>query len=208
LVQLRPDVFLRVNVTAPDAADNPQVPTAPVSAVVTVQAKTTSRGFKAAEYATYKYEVTAVSKNGESAATAGSADAVVADGVSDEVKLVITRGAVSGNDLTQGYRIYRTRIGDSAGSKYFVAEVPSAGATTNFLDGNETLPGLGTAYIGQLDESVMTLRELSPLLKFPLATVASSIRWMQLYYNTPIVFRPRGFVMIKNIGFLAEPRLG
>lgn len=56
-----------------------------------------------------------------------------------------------------------------------------------------------------MDETVLTLRELSPMLKFPLATVASSIRWMQLYYNTPIVFRPRGFVIVKNITRLGAP---
>lgn len=208
VVQLRPDVFLRVDQTAPAIADNALAPTTPVSATVTVQATTTSRGFKAEEFGTYRYEVTAVSKSGESAPVAGSADAVVTGG-SEEVSIVIVRGAVSGNDLTTSYRIYRTRLEDGvAGKKYLVKEIPSAGANTTFLDGNADLPGLGTAYMGQLDESVITLRELSPMLKFPLATVASSIRWMQLYYNTPILFRPRGWIIIKNIGRLNQPKLG
>jgi hypothetical protein len=201
VVQLRPDVFLRVDRTAPSVADNSLAPTAPASATVTVQSVTTSRGFKAAEYGTYAYSVTALSKSGESAPTNGNASAVVAASGSAEVQVAIARGSVSGNDLATGYRVYRTRLEDGAsGTKYLVAEIASAGATTNFLDGNENLPGLGRAYIGQMDESVLSLRELSPMLKFPLATVASSIRWMQLYYNTPIVFRPRGWVMIKNIG--------
>jgi len=204
IVQLRPDVFLRVNVTAPAAADNPAAPTSPAAVGVAVGAISTSRGFAAAEFGSYLYEVTAISRNGESAATAGSATAVVTTG-SEEVTLTITRGAVSGNDLTQGYRIYRTRLGDAAAVKYLMREVVSSGASTVVLDGNEDLPGYGTAYMGQLDESVLTLRELSPMLKFPLATVASSIRWMQLIYNTPIVFRPRGWVVIKNIGPLGIP---
>lgn len=209
VVQLRPDVFLRVNQTAPASADNSLAPTAPLSATVAVQAVSTSRGFKAAEYASYVYEVTAISKSGESAATAGSTTAVVAAPASAEVQITIARGAVSGNDLTTGYRIYRTRQEDGvSGKKYLIAEIPSGGATTVFKDGNENLPGHGVAYMGQLDESVLTLRELSPMLKFPLATVASSIRWMQLYYNTPILFRPRGWVKIKNIGFLEQPKLG
>lgn len=208
VVQLRPNVFLRVNQTAPASADNASAPTAPVSVAVAVQAVTTSRGFTAAEYGTYAYSVTAISKSGESAATLGGASAVVAAPASAQVQLTITRGAVSGNDLTQGYRIYRTRLEDgAAGVKYFVREVASAGASTVVLDGNEDLPGHGTAFIGQMDESVLTLRELSPMLKFPLATVASSIRWMQLYYNVPIVFRPRGWLIIKNIGFLKQPAI-
>ena len=208
-IQLRPNVFLRIDQRAPTSADNASAPTAPVSAVVTVQAKTTSRGFAASEYASYVYEVSAISRNGESAATVGSATAVVASTASDEVKIVITRGAVSGNDLTQGYRVYRSRKEDGiTGTKFLVAEIASSGATTDYLDGNETLPGLGVAYVGQLDETVLSLRELSPMLKFPLATVASSIRWMQLYYNTPVIFRPRGWVKIKNIGRLNVPELG
>lgn len=207
IILLRPDVFLRVNQTAPAAADNSDAPTAPASATVTTEAVTTSRGFKAAEFGGYRYEVTAISRSGESAATAGSADATVTTS-NEQVNIDIARGAQSGNDLTQGYRIYRTRLADGvAGVKYLIATIASAGANTTFLDGNENLPGLGKAYLGQLDESVMSLRELSPLLKFPLATVASSIRWMQLYYNTPIVFRPRGWVIIKNIGFLDNPVL-
>jgi len=208
-IQLRPNVFLRIDTTAPSTADNASAPTAPASAVVTVQSVSTSRGFQASEYGSYVYSVTAISRNGESAATAGSATAVVAATGSAEVQIVITRGAVSGNDLTQGYRVYRTRLEDGpTGVPYLCLEVAAAGTTTTFLDGNENLPGLGTAYVGQLDETVMSLRELSPMLKFPLATIASSIRWMQLYYNTPIVFRPRGWVIIKNIGRLTTPQLG
>jgi hypothetical protein len=208
LVQLKPDVFLRIDQVAPASADNAFAPTAPASAVVAVQAKSTSRGFKASEYGTYAYQVTAISKSGESQATAGSANAVVANTSSDEVQITITRGAVSGNDLTTGYRVYRSRKEDGAsGKKFLIKEIASAGATTVVLDGNEDLPGAGIAFIGQMDESVLTLRELSPMLKFPLATVASSIRWMQLYYNTPIVFRPRGWVIVKNIGRLKVPAL-
>jgi len=207
VVELRPNVFLRVNETAPVAADNPAAPTAPAAVAIAVQAKTTSRGFAADEVGSYRYEVAAISRSGESAGTIGGADATVA--LDDEVKIDITRGAVSGNDLTSGYRIYRTRLENGVtGVRYLVKEIASAGAATTYLDGNELLPGMGTAYLGQLDESVLSLRELSPLLKFPLATVASSIRWMQLYYNTPIVFRPRGWVILRNVGFINEPSLG
>lgn len=208
VIQLRPNVFLRIDQKAPSVADNSLAPTAPVSAVVVAQAAS-GRGFKAAEAGSYRYEVTAVSRNGQSVATAAAAAVAVTAG--QELKITITKGAVSGNDDTAAYRIYRTRLEDgtpSTDARYFIKEVPATGATDIYLDNNDDLPGLGTAYIGQLDESVLSLRELSPMLKFPLATVASSIRWMQLYYNTPIVFRPRGWVIVKNIGKLGVPALG
>jgi len=208
-IVLKPNVFLRIDKTAPTTAENSSVPTKPALAAVTVGAVSTSRGFLAAEYASYTYSVTAISRNGESDAAVGNATAVVAAAGSAEVTVTITRGAVSGNDLATGYRIYRTRYEDGiAGTKYLIAEIASSGASTVFKDGNESLPGLGEAYVGQYDETVLTLRELSPMLKFPLATVASSIRWMQLYYNTPILFRPRGIICIKNIGRLSVPSLG
>lgn len=199
IVQLRPNVFMRIDETAPVAADNALAPTAPASVAGAAAAKTTSRGFSANEVGVYTYEVAAISKSGQSAATVAAAAVTVTVG-NNEVSLTITRGSVAGNDLTQGYRIYRSRLADTSGKKYLIAEVASAGAVTIYKDGNEQLPGAGICYIGQMDESVLSLRELSPMLKFPLATVASSIRWMQLYYNTPIVFRPRGWVIIKNIG--------
>lgn len=207
IINLRPDVFLRMNQQPPAVADNALAPTAPATATVATQAVSTSRGFLSAEFGTYAYVVTAVSANGESVGTAGSGNAVVAAAGSAEVLLTIARGVQSGNDITTGYRIYRTRLEDGApGTKfYLVAEIASAGPVTTYKDGNEFLPGYGTAYIGQNDETVLTLRELSPMLKFPLATIASSIRWMQLYYNTPIVFRPRGWITIKNIGRVGIP---
>ena len=207
LIKLRPDVFLRSDQIPPVVANNDAAPTAPVSAAVAVQAISTSRGFKALEFGTYDYIVTAISKSGESAGVVGTASAVVTGG-SEEVAITITRGAVAGNDLTTGYKIYRSEKDAGAASVHkLIKTIASAGAVTVFLDGNENLPGRGVAYIGQLDESVMSLRELSPMLKFPLATVASSIRWMQLYYNTPIVFRPRAWVIVKNIGRLNVPSL-
>lgn len=206
LVNLKSDVFIRPNLSAPAAADNSSAPTAPTSATVTVQAKTTSRGFAdATEYGSYVYAVSAVSKSGESAVTAGSATAVITSG-NNEAKIVIVKGAVSGNDDTQAFRVYRSCLEDGvSGTKYLVAEIPCAGASTNYLDGNEQLPGLPKAYMGQLDESVLTYRQLAPMLKFPLATLASSIRWMQLQYGTPIVFQPRKWVIYKNIGRVGVP---
>lgn len=210
VINLRPDVFLRMLQMPPSVPDNALAPTAPAAMTVATEAVTTSRGFQASEFGTYAYQITAISQNGESAPTNGSANAVVAAAGSAEVLLTITRGAQSGNDLTTGFRIYRSRLQDGApGTAYYlVTEIACVGTTTTYKDGNEFLPGTGTAYIGQNDETVLTLRELSPMLKFPLATIASSIRWMQLYYNTPIVFRPRGWITVKNIGSLGVPSVG
>jgi len=200
MVKLRPSVFLEIDQLAPVVAENDSVPTTPASLGLAVAVDAASK-FGASDAGTYYYEVTALSKSGESAPIAAVSVAVAAG---ERVDLTIGRGTVSGNDLTTGYKIYRSRREDAAlgaaAKRYLIAKVPSAGVSTVVSDFNDNLPGLGKAFLGQMDESVLTLRELSPMLKFPLATVASSIRWMQLYYNTPIVFRPRSWVVIKNIG--------
>lgn len=197
-VTIRPTVFLEIDQMAPSVADNEGSPTSPVSVATAVSVPATGPSFAADEASTYYYEVTAISKNGESAATYVGAGQAILEG--EVCTLTVTRGSVSGNDLTQGYKVYRSRKGEGVTARrYLIATIPSAGASTLFVDSNRDLPGLGKALIGQMDESVCTLRELSTMLKFPLATVASSIRWMQLYYNTPIVFRPRSWMIIKNM---------
>lgn len=201
LIGLKPDVFLRAKRNAPAVASNAKAPSAPAAVAVAVQAKTTSRGFAVAEYGTYRYSVTAVSKNGESSETIGAADAVVAADNSAEVVLSITAGALGGADQVQAYRIYRTALGGAMTDRQFIRQVAAnpAGATV-VKDGNEDLPGTTKAFMIQRDETNLTFRQLSPMLKFPLATTASSIRWMQLMYATLIMFTPRRNVVFKNIG--------
>jgi hypothetical protein len=42
------------------------------------------------------------------------------------------------------------------------------------------------------------------MLKIPLATIDTSIRWMQLIYGTPVLYTPRHNVLFKNIGRSAD----
>lgn len=199
-INLNPDIFLAPIKGAPAAASNSSAPTAPASVTVTVQAVTTSRGFLPAEYGTYYYTVTAVSKSGESTSTNGNVAAVVAAAGSAEVKLVIARGVQAGNDQTSAYRIYRSELGGAAANMKFIAQVASAGASTTFLDGNESLPGLSSAYMIQQNAMNLNFRQLAPMLKMPLARIASADRWMQLLYGVPILYTPRKNVIFRNIG--------
>lgn len=201
LVALKPDVFLRAIKGPPAQAANSMAPTAPASVTVTVQAVSTSRGFDTtSELGSYYYGVTAISKNGESVATLGNAAAAVAGTLSAEVKLSIVPGAVSGNDAVQAYRVYRSKQAGLSTDIEFIRQIPVAGNPTVVLDGNEDLPGCSKAYMLQRDETNLTFRQLSPMLKFPLATTASSIRWMQLMYACLIMFTPRRNVIFKNVG--------
>jgi len=200
-INLNPDIFLAPIKSAPAAADNASSPTKPTSVTVTVQAVSTSRGFEVAEYGTYYYTVCALSKSGESVVEAGNVAAVVAAAGSSEVKLSIVVGAVSGNDATSAYRIYRSKLGGAAADMQFIRQVAvTTPGPTVVLDGNEDLPGTSRAYMIQQNAMNLNFRQLAPMLKMPLARIASADRWMQLLYGVPILYTPRKNVIFKNIG--------
>jgi hypothetical protein len=51
----------------------------------------------------------------------------------------------------------------------------------------------------QMDLQNLAFKQLAPMLKIPLATLAASIRWMQLLYGTPIVYSPRKNIIFRNL---------
>jgi hypothetical protein len=46
----------------------------------------------------------------------------------------------------------------------------------------------------------MSVKQLAPMIKIPLATIDSSIRWMQLLYIVAVLYSPQKNVVFKNIG--------
>jgi hypothetical protein len=68
-----------------------------------------------------------------------------------------------------------------------------------YRDLNLFLPGCSRAYLFQMNLQSMSFRQLAPMLKIPLATLAASIRWMQLLYGTPILYAARKNVIFANV---------
>jgi hypothetical protein len=69
-------------------------------------------------------------------------------------------------------------------------------------DTNAVMPFTETAYLGELTPSVLTFRQLAPLMRMDLAVLAPAYRWMIMLYGTPILFAPRKWVRMTNIGRL------
>src|SRR5690606_31475575 len=126
----------------------------------------------------FAYVVTAANRFGESAPTAVMGS-VVTLSQSDKdngvhVPLTITNPTI-GAFPPEYFRIYRSRAVASTTvptdmSQYsLVAQVPAAsqtsGGTTTFNDVNTTLPFTSTAYLGELTPSVLTFRQLMPLMR-------------------------------------------
>lgn len=141
----------------------------------------------------YWYVVRAINKHGEGAAVI-SAEVTAAAG--DLVNLTITKGALTG---VIGYAVYRAEA-NSIGSAEFVGRVKDSGAaTTVFCDKNLKKPGSSLAYLLQTDAETMTLKQLTPMLKIDFAIIGLYRHWAQVFYGTPIVYKPNYNVLLDNI---------
>ena len=201
-VALKSDMFLRSGKNngvkrAPSSSTAVRAPAAPTVTGADAGA-TVGSLFAAGDIGTWQYKVTALNRFGESAA-ASVAGGVALAAAGDGVLLTITDGG--GSDAATGYRIYRSPVGGAVGTEQVITEIPRVGitATTVVTDINGDLPNTSRAYMFQMNLQSMSFRQLAPMLKIPLATLAASIRWMQLLYGTPIVYAPRKNVIFKNV---------
>jgi hypothetical protein len=152
--------------------------------------------FFAADAGAYFYRVTAINRFGESGAANLAGAVTYAAG--DAATLRITDGG--GGFPATAYKIYRTKVGAAQATAQEMLTVPVAGATTDITDYNWYLPGTSRGYLLQENLQMLSFRQLAPMMKIPLATVAASIRWMQLLYGTPIVYSPKRAVIYLNVG--------
>jgi hypothetical protein len=219
IIEFNPDVFIRQNATPPAAATSPNAPASPVQ-IVDIAATDTGDGDhnKGAPTGTtnVNYVATACNRFGESAPSAVQAVVVdITQAFKDAFRslpVVVSNAASVGAFPTEYLRIYRSSATLAAGvpadlSSYsLIAQVPVAlqGASqdTTFSDVNLTLPFTSTAYLGELTPSVVTFRQLMPMMKMDLAVLSPAYRWMILLYGTPILFAPKKWIRMINIGRL------
>ena len=213
VVALEPDVFLDEGPTYPGAAagtvgDSTKVPGAPsITATDTVLAGSEVSQFLAGtgdhDAGQYRYSVQAVNEYG---ASNTSAEVTVTVTAGNKVRLAFTAAEDIDNAKAARYfNIFRSKRGGSAGDLYYLGRVANKCAaapavTFNHDDFNDDLPQTSKAFMLQVDPSNLSFAQLAPMVKIPLATIDSSIRWMQLLYGTPKLYTPRHNVIIKNVG--------
>lgn len=195
------DIFMRSGhkhgvKTAPTAATSTKAPTAPTF-TATAAADGTKSMFKTADAGAYYWSVTAVNRYGESvAATAQTAS----PSATQKVTLAITDGG--GTYPATAYRIYRSEVGGgSTGARKLMCIIPvTPGGSTSFVDYNWFIPGTSSAWMTQEDDiEHHSFRQLAPMMRMPLATVGPSLRWMQLMYGMPLLYKPRQNVVFINV---------
>lgn len=184
------------------AASSSKAPTAPTIGTYTTPVFAGSL-FGAADVGAYNYKVSAINQFGESIASAASGGQTVAAG--DSVNFTITDGG--GANGATAYKIYRTEKDGTVW--YFLGYLKARDqiatvyqATTAYVDGNEYLPRCFGGLMLDMSVQSLSFKQLSPMIKMPLAILGPSIRWMQLLYGTPIVYAPKKNVVYRNIGAL------
>ena len=220
-IEFNPDVFLRQGKQPPAAATSANAPASPGVALQTVSVTTNASWAKSqgAGNGFYSYAVTACNRFGESAPrlSVNSVQITAADNASNfGMDLSVTNAAVVGANPPEYFIIYRTRsLAGPAGaspadltqySEIARVAAPSQGAAAvmaqTHIDDNAIMPFTETAYLGELTPSVLTFRQLAPLMRMDLAVLAPAYRWMVLMYGTPILFAPRKWVRLTNVGRL------
>lgn len=218
-IELNPDVFIQQTPRPPSAATSPNAPATPATALGVVNTAASNgdheKGSPSGD-TSFAYVVTAANRFGESAPTAIAAAVTTMTAAQkaagDTVTLTITNPGVIGAFPPEYFKVYRSRASTSTAvpasldDYALVAKIPAASqssaGTTAFEDVNLTLPFTSTAYLGEMSPSVLTFRQLMPMMKMDLAVLSPAYRWMVLLYGTPIMFAPKKWVRLINIGQL------
>lgn len=220
VIEFNPDIFIRALPSPPAAATSVNAPAAPQAPTSALNATTNGDFTKAAPAAgnvEYAYAYTACNRFGESAPAYIVANQVltaVQRTAGGQIDVTLTNAAVLGAFPTEYYRIYRSANIAAGGAVpatpaefSLVMQVPctnqGAGVSPAAIpDLNFLLPFTSIAYLGELTPNVITFRQLAPMMRLDLAVLAPAYRWMILLYGTPLLFAPRKWLRVINIGLL------
>lgn len=193
-VMFNPDVFIEYG-AVPSAAvgDAAKRPAAPTESVAPAAAGTGSQ-FAAADAGDYNYKVVAVNRYGKSAALAMTGPVTVAAG--EQVTMTVAEGSPA----PTAYEVYRSTKDGAAATCKYAFSAARTGATDVLTDTNAYLPGMSTAFMIQQNIEYFSFKQLCPFVKIPLATIDSSIRWMQLLYGSPTIYAPGKSTIFLNVG--------
>jgi len=217
-IEFNPDVFIRRLPSPPAAASHGNAPVTPASIVGALNASAQgdfNKGVQAGPVE-FAYAVTACNRFGESTAVISVANVAMPQAnkdAGDHIDLTITNAAAIGAFPPEYFRVYRS-IPLATGAPVptlntefsLIMQVPAAfqgaGLLTVPADVNFLLPFTSIAYMGELTPQVITFRQLAPLMRLDLAVLAPAYRWMILLYGIPILFAPRKWLRMINIGRL------
>ena len=219
VIEFNPDIFIRRLPSPPSAPTHANAPATP-QAITAADTGTDGDFNKGAPAGSneYNFVVTACNRFGESAHSpimvANHEMTQVEKDAGEHIDLTITNAATIGAFPPEYFRVYRTAPIASGGAVptaatqfSLIMQVPcvlqTGGATGASPDDvNFLLPFTNVAYMGELTPNVITFRQLAPMMRLDLAVLAPAYRWMILMYGTPLLFAPKKWIRMINIGQL------
>jgi len=209
-IAFNPDIFIPTSglANAATIGDSAKIPGAP-----TFQSAANGRAFSASATETHKfvaaddgayiYKVVACNRHGKAAAVASGAATIDVGAGSEVVAMTIRDSTFSDADRKATYyEVYRTKAGGAADTARLILKVKANAASqdTVIVDMNRFLPGCSKGYMLTQSSDVIKWKSLAPFTKIPLATIDSSIRWMQLLYGGLLLGAPKKCGMFINVG--------
>lgn len=170
----------------------------PAAVAAVASAGSAASKWGAAHAGQFYYFVTGVNAKGQST---GVMTAAVTVAAGDKVTLTITR-SLGGAET--GYVIYRSRKNgtNALTDVREMKRIPSAGATTVFVDENRDLPGACRARLLSMapGSDAINWRQLLPMTEFQLyPTKAATLPWAQLLFGYLRLAKRKHHVVLKNI---------
>ena len=211
-IGLNSDKFMKADpaVTVASVATSTKAPAAPtVGATPVALIADANCKYSGSELGTVYYAVCAKNKYGQSALTllGSSAVALTAGQAID-----LSFSASSGSYATQAYVILRTKVTSAptpATETFYPIYQVSAGSlaaghngapATKTRDLGYFLPDCEKAFLAQLDDEVVSFKQLAPMSKLDLAVLGPSNRFIVFLFGTPQLFAPKKFVRYINVG--------
>ena len=194
-------------------SDSGKVPAAPASVTAALVTETASK-YVAGDAGTAFYAVAAVNRSGESALTAYGTGLVGAAGKS--VDITITPG--NNGIAATGYVINRTVTGlaSATGSDFYpIFKISAADLAAGYdgavagtvRDRGYFLPNCEDAFVTEMSDEVLAIKQLAPISKLDLAVISMSRRFIVFNFLALACYSPRKIVRYINVGkkYTADP---
>jgi len=187
-LDLKPNLFLRPRARARAKAVNSNAPGLPAA----VGTAGSAGGDGKLAQGVYQYKVTEVNDFGESSPR----QATAATTTGDDASVVLTMPTPSAG--TKYFRVYRSATGGAVGSEEFVGNYKVG--LSAYVDVGEKQPGLGEAFMLDLNAECMRFKQLAPLSKINFAIVTTALEFAVVLYGALFVYTPRFNGVYRNMG--------
>lgn len=170
--------------------------------VITATVETAQGGqFRAEDVKTHSYKVVVFSDEAQSLPSEASTAAVA--NTTDGVKLEIELQAMY---QSQPAFVIVYRQGSKTGHYFQIARIAASKADgagkITFLDLNQEIPETADVFVGELSPQVISLFQLLPMMKLPLAQMNATVTFSVLWYGALALYAPKKWVRIKNVNYI------